>query len=46
MEGRKINGMIMVELDNNFRDISPTPPYDLARQSATYLKSLGVRFRT
>jgi inosose dehydratase len=45
MEGRKINGMIMVELDNNFRDISPTPPYDLARQSATYLKSLGVRFR-
>lgn len=46
MEGRKINGMIMVELDNNFRDISPTPPYDLARQSMNYLKSIGVRFRT
>jgi inosose dehydratase len=46
MEGRQLHGMIMVELDNNFRDISPTPPYDLARQSANYLKSLGVRFRT
>lgn len=45
MEGRQIHGMIMVELDNNFRDISPTPPYDLARQSANYLKSIGVRFR-
>jgi inosose dehydratase len=46
MEGRKINGMIMVELDNDFRDISPTPPYDLARQSMNYLKSIGVKFRT
>ena len=45
MEGRQLRGMIMVELDNNFRDISPTPPYDLARQSANYLKSIGVRFR-
>ena len=38
--------MIMVELDNNnFRDISPTPPYNLTRQSADYLKPIGVGFR-
>jgi inosose dehydratase len=45
MNGRKIQGMIMVELDNNPRDMSPTPPFDLARQSATYLKKIGVKLR-
>jgi inosose dehydratase len=46
MEGRQLRGMIMIELDNNPRDLSPTPPFDLAKQSVTYLKSLGVRFRS
>lgn len=46
MEGRKIKGMIMVELDNNPRDLSPTPPFELAQESVTYLKSIGVKFRT
>jgi inosose dehydratase len=45
MRGRKISGMIMVELDNNPRDLSPVPPIELCRQSLTYLKSLGVSFR-
>jgi Sugar phosphate isomerases/epimerases len=46
MEGRKIHGMLMVELDNNFRDPSPVPASELASQSVKYLKSLGVKFRT
>lgn len=45
MNGRKIRGMIMVELDNNSRDLSSTPPFDLAKQSATYLKTIGVKLR-
>ena len=46
MEGRQIHGMIMIELDNNPRDLSPVPPRDLAEQSVRYLKSIGVRFRS
>ena len=46
MEGRQIHGMIMVELDNNFHDPSPVPPFDLASQSVNYLKSIGLKFRT
>ena len=46
MEGRQIHGMIMVELDNNPRDLSPVPPFDLAKQSASYLKSIGIGFRS
>jgi inosose dehydratase len=46
MSGHKIHGMIMVELDNNPRDLSPTPPFQLAEESATYLKSIGVKLRT
>ena len=45
MEGRKIKGMVMVELDNDGRDPSPTPPYQLAEQSKTYLEKIGVKFR-
>jgi inosose dehydratase len=46
MSGRKLQGMIMVELDNNPRDLSSTPSFDLAKQSATYLKSIGVKLRS
>ncbi|QNI38687.1 sugar phosphate isomerase/epimerase [Edaphobacter sp. 4G125] len=44
MEGRKISGMVMVELDNDFRNPSPTS-MNLAKQSRDYLQSIGVRFR-
>lgn len=46
MEGRQIHGMIMVELDNNPRDMSPVSPHDLAEQSVKYLKSIGVKLRS
>ena len=46
MNGRKIDGMIMIELNNDPRDLSAVAPYDLAKQSVTYLKSIGVRFRS
>ncbi len=46
MEGRKIKGMVMVELDNDPRDPSPTPPIQLVEQSKTYLEKIGVKFRT
>lgn len=46
MEGRKINGMVMVELDNDWRNMSPTPPADLVKQSRDYLESIGVKFRS
>jgi inosose dehydratase len=46
MEGRKIKGMIMVELDNNPKDPSPTPPLELVKASKTYLESIGVKFRS
>jgi inosose dehydratase len=45
MEGRKISGMVMVELDNDFKDPSPIPSATLAQQSRDYLKSIGVGFR-
>lgn len=45
MAGKKIDGMIMGELDNDWGDPSPTPPFDLVRASRSYLQSLGVRFR-
>jgi inosose dehydratase len=46
MQGRRIHGMIMVELDNNPRNLSPVLPIDLAKESVSYLKSIGVKFRT
>jgi len=46
MNGRQLHGMIMVELDNTFRDPSPVTPHDLAEQSVKYLKSIGVKFRS
>jgi inosose dehydratase len=45
MEGRKISGMVMVELDNDFKDPSPVPPATLVKESRDYLRSIGVRFR-
>ncbi len=46
MEGRKISGMVMVELDNDFKDPSPVPSATLAKESRDYLRSIGVRFRS
>lgn len=45
MEGRKISGMVMVELDNDFKSPSPVPPATLVTESRDYLRSIGVRFR-
>lgn len=45
MDGRKISGMVMGELDNNWRDMSPTPPEDLVKQSRDYLETQRVKFR-
>ncbi|NUQ31117.1 MAG: sugar phosphate isomerase/epimerase [Acidobacteriaceae bacterium] len=45
MDGRKISGMVMVELDNDFKNPSSTPSADLAKQSRDFLKSIGVGFR-
>jgi inosose dehydratase len=45
MEGRQISGMVMVELDNDWRNMAPTPPEQLVKQSRDYLESIGVRFR-
>jgi inosose dehydratase len=45
MNGRKISGMINVELDNNPRDPSPIPPEKLAEESKLYLEKTGVKFR-
>jgi inosose dehydratase len=45
MEGRKISGMVMVELDNDFKSPSPIPSLELAKQSRDYLQSIGARFR-
>lgn len=42
MAGREIKGMVMVELDN---DGSLVPPFDLAQESVSYLKTIGVKFR-
>jgi len=46
MEGRKIKGMVMVELDNDPRDPSPIPPIKLVEESKAYLETIGVKFRT
>src|ERR1700761_6194016 len=45
MAGRKIHGMVMVELDNDSKNPSPTPPLELVKTSKVYLESLGVTFR-
>lgn len=45
MAGRKISGMVMVELDNVSRTPLPTPPAELAAESQAYLKSIGVKLR-
>jgi inosose dehydratase len=45
MEGRTISGMVMGELDNDWRNMSPTPPEELLKQSRDYLETLGIRFR-
>lgn len=45
MNGRKISGMVMVELDNDWKDMSPTPPATLAKESRDYLQTIGVKFR-
>lgn len=41
MAGRKIAGMVNVELDNEPKDPSPTPPAELAGRSQAYLKKIG-----
>jgi inosose dehydratase len=46
MEGRKLRGMIMAELDNDWGNLSPTPPEVLIGESKKYLLSLGVKFRS
>jgi inosose dehydratase len=45
MAGRKIHGMVMGELDNDPKNLSPTPPLELVKTSKVYLESLGVTFR-
>ena len=45
MEGRTISGMVMVELDNDFKSPTPVSPAALVTQSRDYLRSIGVRFR-
>ena len=41
MAGRKIAGMVNVELDNEPKDPSPTPSAELAERSQAYLKKIG-----
>ena len=41
MAGRKIAGMVNVELDNEPKDPSPVLPAELAGQSQQYLKKIG-----
>ena len=45
MDGRKIRGMVMAELDNDPKNLSPIPPIELVSASKKYLQSLGVTFR-
>jgi len=45
MAGRRISGMVMVELDNDPKNLSPTPPSELAGESQAYLKKIGVKLR-
>jgi inosose dehydratase len=44
MEGRKLKGMIMVELDYDGKE--SFVPLKLAQASKQYLQSQGVRFRS
>jgi len=46
MEGRKIHGMVMGELDNDPKNLSPTPPMELVKTSRDYLVTQGITFRT
>lgn len=46
MATKKIHGMIMGELDNDPSNLSPISPLDLVRASKSYLKTIGIRFRT
>jgi inosose dehydratase len=45
MEGQKMSGMVMGELDNDGRNVLHTAPKDLVKQSRDYLETLGIRFR-
>ncbi|WP_213803518.1 sugar phosphate isomerase/epimerase [Granulicella sp. dw_53] len=45
MAGRTISGMVMVELDNDPKNPSSTPPSELAGESQAYLKKIGVKLR-
>lgn len=45
MEGRKISGMVMVELDDDSKDATLPAPAVLATESRDYLRTLGVKFR-
>jgi inosose dehydratase len=45
MKDKKLDGMIMGELDNDWGNPSATPPLDLVRASKSYLQTLGVKFR-
>jgi inosose dehydratase len=45
MAGRKIHGMVMVELDNDPKNPSPTAPVELVKTSKVYLETLGITFR-
>lgn len=45
MAGRTISGMVMVELDNDPKNPSSTPPSELAGDSQAYLKKIGVKLR-
>jgi inosose dehydratase len=46
MAGRKISGMVMVELDDDWKDPASTPPAELAAESQAYLKKIGVKLRS
>jgi inosose dehydratase len=46
MAGRKISGMVMVELDDDWKDPATTPPAELAAESQAYLKKIGVKLRS
>ena len=46
MEGRKISGMVMGELDNDGRSLSQKSPEGLVKESRDYLETLGVQFRS
>jgi inosose dehydratase len=45
MANRTISGMVMVELDNDPKNPSSTPPSELAGDSQAYLKKIGVKLQ-